>query len=362
MVDGKLEEAIAELHKLTNSAPDFDGARSALASALLAAGKREQALAEISQLSHDRPDDKDLRAAAEVLRKTSTLPADGEDALMGTAATQMLLMQPAMSRLALEKAAAQNPKSTRILASRTQLELRSGNAAEALRLAQQLAAAQPDDFIALSLLARAQDANGQRDQSIATLEKLVAKHPNAQTVAELHNLLKEQAPDKSFAPLQAWLAQHADDRAMRATLADSLRTAGHNREAIAEYEKLLATAPNDPFVLNNLAWLYYLEKDPRALATARTAAQKAPKHPSVADTYGWLLVESGDTAQGLEVLQALAQSGLMIDPDARYHYAAALARAGKKEEARQQLGALLMETARFASRAEAEALAATLKA
>ncbi len=79
--------------------------------------------------------------------------------------------------------------------------------------------------------------------------------------------------------------------------------------------------------MNNLAWLYYLQKDARALATARQAYQASPRAPQIADTYGWLLVESGNVTDGLKSLHGalLASPG---QPELVYHYAVALARSG----------------------------------
>ncbi|MET0355160.1 MAG: hypothetical protein ABW044_00205, partial [Cellvibrio sp.] len=80
-----------------------------------------------------------------------------------------------------------------------------------------------------------------------------------------------------------------------------------NNEAIEWYEKAIKIAPNTLVALNNLAWLYYLQNDPRAIETAKKAYELAPNSASVVDTYGWILVERGDTKAGIEILnQAVA--------------------------------------------------------
>jgi Tfp pilus assembly protein PilF len=53
--------------------------------------------------------------------------------------------------------------------------------------------------------------------------------------------------------------------------------------------------PNNPAALNNLAWAYQQEKDPRALGTAEQAFKLAGDNPGVLDTLGWMLVEQGNT-------------------------------------------------------------------
>jgi tetratricopeptide (TPR) repeat protein len=83
-----------------------------------------------------------------------------------------------------------------------------------------------------------------------------------------------------------------------------------NESAVLWYEKTLTLAPNTPVALNNLAWLYYLQNDERAIETAKRAYDLVPGSASIADTYGWILVERGNTQVGLDVL---AQAAL-LDP------------------------------------------------
>jgi predicted Zn-dependent protease len=101
--------------------------------------------------------------------------------------------------------------------------------------------------------------------------------------------------------------------------------------------------------------LYYLEKDPRALPTARAASKLDDRNPHVMDTLGWILVENGQAAEGLPLLEKATES-LRGAPEVRLHYATALARAGNKGLARRELEGLLKDNPRFARRAEAETL------
>jgi hypothetical protein len=61
------------------------------------------------------------------------------------------------------------------------------------------------------------------------------------------------------------------------------------------------------------------------------------------------------------VLNKIYESGMLIDPEARYHHAAALARNGRQAEAREQLALLLDEAPQFPSRQAAVALAENVK-
>jgi Flp pilus assembly protein TadD len=57
-----------------------------------------------------------------------------------------------------------------------------------------------------------------------------------------------------------------------------------------------------------------------------------PKAPAIQDTYGWALFKSGKTDKALELL-AEAARGMPGNAEVQYHYAAALAAAGRKSEA-----------------------------
>lgn len=140
-------------------------------------------------------------------------------------------------------------------------------------------------------------------------------------------------------PLAEWLDKHPDDLAVRLVLAEDHMTDGRTDRAIVEYERAVQADARSPMALNNLAWLYQSKGDARAEATARQAYAAAPESPAIADTYGWILVEKGRPADGLPILQRAAQAS--GQPQIRYHYAAALAKAGDRDAARKELGEIL---------------------
>jgi len=123
---------------------------------------------------------------------------------------------------------------------------------------------------------------------------------------------------------------------------------------------VLKEGPMNPSALNNLAWAYFNVKDSRALKMAEAAHKHAPNDAIVLDTLGWILVEQGQVDRGINMLEKAAKAA----PDnleIRFHRAAALAKAGKKELARQELSALIAMKQKFAQVAEAEQLLASLR-
>src|SRR5207244_7864265 len=89
--------------------------------------------------------------------------------------------------------------------------------------------------------------------------------------------------------------------------------------AIRQYETLLARGSSEPVVLNNLAALYEQVGDSRAIATARRAYEISSSSADIADTYGWLLVQSGQRKAGLKVLEPAAASADAKN-DVKLHY------------------------------------------
>jgi Tfp pilus assembly protein PilF len=152
-----------------------------------------------------------------------------------------------------------------------------------------------------------------------------------------------------------WAREHPDNIGFRNMLADAYIKTGDPRQAIEQYQQILQRQPGHVPSLNNLAWLYHELGDQRALSTARQAHQLAPQSMAITDTLGWILVESGQLTEGLPLLEQAA--ALPNSPaEIKYHYAAALARSGAKDQAREQLTQLLAKEATFAARDDAQRL------
>jgi Flp pilus assembly protein TadD len=162
--------------------------------------------------------------------------------------------------------------------------------------------------------------------------------------------------------LEAWVQSHPQDVVALGALAETYQALSRSSEAVASYERLLQLEPNDVTALNNLAW-ELMTKDPRkGLEYANAARKQSGDHPAVLDTYAMLLLETGDTAQAIDILGQIAEQSPDV-PLFRYHLATALAMGGQTDGALELLRALLQEgAAPFAEQAEAKALLAKLEA
>ena len=100
--------------------------------------------------------------------------------------------------------------------------------------------------------------------------------------------------------------------------------------------------------------MYQQQGDKRAEGLAQQAYILSPGGQT-ADTLGWILVSSGNVAQGLPLLrQAAAQAG--SDPRIMYHFAVALRDTGKRDEAITVLNGVVASKAEFIEKVEAQKL------
>ena len=134
--------------------------------------------------------------------------------------------------------------------------------------------------------------------------------------------------------LNEWLEEYPRDRGAKMLLANAQIQSGAENDAKAQYEAMLPT--DNPVVLNNLAWIYMGEGDPRAVEMARQALAAAPNNPDIEDTLGWILVNQGNLDEGLELLQSSAKA-LPDNPSVHYHLGVAHAENGDVGLARRSL-------------------------
>ncbi len=253
------------------------------------------------------------------------------------------------------------PAHARALQSLAALELREGRQDEALALARRM---QREDGIAAAghaIEGRVHSGAGRHEDAAQAFEQAYALGPSAENAVALA-LIQQQLgrAEEAAELLGARLAEYPDETAVRFHLAQALMASGDNAGAIREYEDLVRTLPENVVVLNNLAFLYQTEGDERALEYAERAHARAPDNPAIADTLGWVLVNRGEVERALPLLET-ARQALPDRPEVRYHYATALANAGRRAEARQELAALLNEVESFPQRADAETLLQSLR-
>lgn len=174
-------------------------------------------------------------------------------------------------------------------------------------------------------------------EAIAAYRAALQREPVPQAAIRLHMLLTASAkPDEAAAFLQKYLKDHPKEVLVRNYVGQQAIARGDYKEAAVQYRAAVATEPDNLTILNNLAWSLSEIKDPQALEFAAHAYSLAPGNPSVANTYGWVLVQKGDLTQGIAALRrAVALSP--EDADYRIYLARALIQSGDKPGARKEL-------------------------
>jgi putative PEP-CTERM system TPR-repeat lipoprotein len=166
--------------------------------------------------------------------------------------------------------------------------------------------------------------------------------------------------DQAIQTLTDWIARNPDDTAAIEAVAYDELAAQKNDLAQAHLEALLATRPGNPMAMNNLAWIYGLKNDPRALPLARKAYALRPV-AEIADTLGWLMVRDGESDSALPLLRE-ASDVMPNNPAVQFHYALGLKQTGHRDEAVRLLSTALATTASFPERTEAQDLLKELNA
>ncbi len=148
-----------------------------------------------------------------------------------------------------------------------------------------------------------------------------------------------------------WLADRAQDGGFRLAMAEAATARKDFSTAVKHYQVLLQAQPNNPVVLNNVAWALGQLKDPRALDYAEKALRLAPNQPAIMETVATLLAEKGDTARALELLQK-ATTLAPASGELKLSTARVLIKVGKKAEAQKMLEELGKLGDKFKGQAE----------
>lgn len=236
------------------------------------------------------------------------------------------------------------------------VELGANRHAEALKVAQQIQKQHPKSAAGFVLQGDILMAQKQFAPALKAYEKASTINNIGLLAVKMHQALSAGGnASEADARIVQWLKDHPGDVNVRVYLAANYTKTRQNQRAIEQYQFVLQADPRNIRALNDLAWLYQQEKDPRALETAERAYQLKPDNPEIMDTLGWILVEQDKTARGTELLQKAAEAA-PGSTAIRYHWAAALAKSGDKARARRELADLLTRNKEFPQRQKAQEL------
>ena len=218
----------------------------------------------------------------------------------------------------------------------------------------------PDSYMGLRLQGDLLTAQQQPDQAITAYEQAFKLTKTPYLAGQLANLYQAAGkPQQATQTMETYLESVPTDHQSRMMLASLYQQAGKNAQAISHYETITSAIDN-VIVLNNLSWLYWLEKSDKALPTAKKAHQLAPDAAAVIDTYGWIMLHRGDKSEALKLIRQ-ASSKNPTNPDIRYHLAKAFAMNGDKVQAKKEVDRLLRDYSGFEEESAAKTLATELQ-
>lgn len=288
-------------------------------------------------------------------RFKQAIDLDGRNAQywLNQARAQLALDRRALARESLERAHVARPDSVMVIAALAMLDVRDGRPGAGAQRITAMRKEHPNDPGLLALEGDFYSAIHDYEAASRAFDAALKLRPGAAISVRAYAARRDGKLRDATAPLETWVAKKPDDFVVQAVLAEAYAHGGQRRKAREKYEFIADNAAPNAVILNNLAWLYYETGDARAESTAARAHQMAPTNPSVADTYGWILVENDKVAEGVEILEGLEAKG---GPDVKYHYAAALARSGDVNGGRERLKALLAGGEPFSAQDDARRL------
>ena len=368
--EGQQAQATAWLEKASNENPEVVEPGMRLAGQYLKTGEKAKALTLVRKMQTANPTNPQLidmlgqaqlanNDAAGALDSYSKLASVAPKAVgpqLRLASVHLLLKNEPAATEDIKRAMTLDPGNVQARVAMVDLLVRKDQADQALAIARALqkdsAGATIGYMVEGDILMTQKKADGaarayeQAYQAVKTPQLLI-KLAQAQRAAG-----KGKEADARVAQ---FLKEHPGDPVATLFNAESLLASKQYKAAIAGLEAVLKKAPNNVVGLNNLAWAYQQEKDPRALATAEQASKLAPESAAVMDTLGWILVEQGNLKRGVPVLEQ-ATSRAPESNDIRYHLAVGLHKAGDKARARKEIEQALANGKSFAQMDEARAL------
>ncbi|HTC50975.1 MAG TPA: tetratricopeptide repeat protein [Steroidobacteraceae bacterium] len=366
---GTVAPARAQLEALRHLDAASVPARLVLAQADLRAGRIADARAVLQEISVTGPDAAATQdsighvwldagrfaEAAACFRAASALDPRKANYWVDIAAAATGLNDLKAAAAAVGHSLSVDPKFPAALRAQVYIQLRGKLPDAALKSAEAATIALPDSATVWEVEGDVHQARAEYGAAALDYEQAARLAPSAALALKSFRAKRPNDLDGALQALLQWLKQHPGDMPVRQALAQAYESAGSYGDAVVQYQVMVDKGYEAPSMLSALALLYLHQHDPRSVSVARRAYELDPNSAASADTYGWVLLQSGQVAPGLNLLQATAQSP-GASGDMRLHYAVALARSGDRKQAREIIATLLSGNSALSDRTQAEQL------
>jgi putative PEP-CTERM system TPR-repeat lipoprotein len=332
---GQFDEAASTAERLVKVDPDNPAALNALGAAQLNAGHHAEAI-------------KPLQKAVNLAPQSSLYRTN-------LARAQLLDKDTADAEKNLDQVIKDDPAQVTAVALRATLQLQKHDLPGAIALARTLQKQSATKAAGFTLEGDLYMANKSYDKAAQAYQQGLKLNYDRPLVFKRFQALRESGAKQPEGVLRDWLAKHPDDAATRLLLAQYYLDHARNDSAASEYQRVLKAYPSNVAALNNLAWIYTEQHNPKAVALAEQAHKLAPDSPGIADTYGWALIAAHQAKTALPILAKAAKDAPKV-PAIQYHLAVAQARTGDQAGAKGTLEALQKSGADFQDKPAAEKL------
>lgn len=314
-------QALAVAQKAEAAYPNDPRAVDMLARAQLGAGNTEQGIASLNRLAGLLPQSMTpLIVLAEVHR----------NARNSAAAEQ-----------ALRRALAIRADSVDVQQRLVALLNERGDREAALKVARNVQKQHPGLAAGYTLEADVLAGDAKWTEAVASYRRALERNAGGDVATRLHAaLLRGQRKAEADKLVADWLRERPKDLVMRAYLGERALAEKRYPEALRLFRTMSEVAPQNPLVLNNLAWTAGQLKDAKALEYAERAAALAPDNPAILDTLGVIQIDRGQAEKGLASLTR----AVSLAPDLlplRLNLVKAYARLGRSADARKELDGLM---------------------
>ena len=314
-------KALAAAQKLSAANPNDVRAVEALARAQLAANETQQGIASLNRLA--------------TLRPQSAVP------LIMVADVHRGAKDNAAAEQALRRALAVQPDSIDAQQRLAGLMLERGAREDALKVAKAVQKQHAENPAGYVLEAEIESAGNRWAEAASAYRQALERRSGGDVAARLHSaLMRAERKGEADKFAADWLQRQPEDLVMRGYLAERALSETRYADAVDGFEVMRKISPDNPMVLNNLAWAANQVKDPKALEYAERALSLAPDNAAILDTLGVIQIDHGQADKGLANLQR----AVSLAPDLaqlRLSLARSYAKLGRKDDARKELDMLM---------------------
>lgn len=204
---------------------------------------------------------------------------------------------------------------------------------EALSIARELGEKDPNKLTAMVLEGDLLAQAGQTDEALKQFGKAAKAGavPAAmlRSVQLLDRTKRGPAADQELADT---LRKFPEDPSVIGFAAQRIRAQGKPEKAAELLQKIADKNPQNPVVLNDLAWAQVEAKQAEALKNATRAAELAPNSPEVLDTLGMAQALAGKQAEAISTLRTAVNLAPKV-PSSTLHLAELYLASGNRKEA-----------------------------